>query len=296
MLARLGLAWLGMMQVMMFAFPGYLRDTPMTAEDQTFLDQAIIVLNWISLVLTVPVVLYCAWPVWKGAMGRLRRVAIGMDIPVALGILAAFIPSVHATWVGHGEVYFDSVTMFVAFLLTARYFEFCAQQSTGQVSPPAEIDALRAQLSQRANNTALWFTLAQLSLAVVVGVVWSIQAPQHAVAVTVALLVISCPCALAMSVPTAVAAAQAVLHGHSSPSNAFIAELAAETIRVSRCNLYGAMAWHLLLIPLAALGFVQPWFAAVTMLVSSSAVTFNSWLLYRRYRYAGPSMVQQATG
>ncbi|HCN70312.1 MAG TPA: hypothetical protein DIS96_00795, partial [Pusillimonas sp.] len=88
MVARLGLAWLGMMQVMMFAFPGYLRNQPMSVENQLFLDEAVVLLNWLSLVLTVPVILYCAWPVWKGALGRSRSHVITMDVPVALGISA----------------------------------------------------------------------------------------------------------------------------------------------------------------------------------------------------------------
>src|SRR5690606_24559073 len=129
MLARLGLAWLVMMQVMMFAFPGYLRGGAMGTEERSFLDSAIVLMNWVSLALTLPVVLYCAWPVWQGAWRRVRQAGISMDLPVALGIAAAFVPSVYATLGGQGEVYFDSVTMFVAFLLTARYLELCARQS-----------------------------------------------------------------------------------------------------------------------------------------------------------------------
>jgi len=34
--------------------------------------------------------------------------------------------------------------------------------------------------------------------------------------------------------------------------------------------------------PLALMGWVQPWLAAITMLVSSLAVAYNSWRLCRR--------------
>src|SRR5690606_21171239 len=111
MLARMGLGWLAMMQVMMFAFPGYLRSESMAPDNLELLDQAIFLMNWISLILTVPVMLYCASPVWQGAFQSLRRGGVGMDVPVALGIIAAFIPSAITTWTGRGEVYFDSVTM-----------------------------------------------------------------------------------------------------------------------------------------------------------------------------------------
>src|SRR5690554_2528426 len=73
MLARLGLAWLAMMQVMMFAFPGYLRHEGMAPDNLQLLDQAIFLMNWISLLISVPVVLYCAQPVWAGALHRLAQ-------------------------------------------------------------------------------------------------------------------------------------------------------------------------------------------------------------------------------
>ncbi|ROT44958.1 hypothetical protein [Pusillimonas sp. NJUB218] len=287
MLARLGLAWLGMMQVMMFAFPGYVRHRPMSPEDLSFLDEAIVLLNWLSLVLTVPVVLYCAWPVWRGAFSRLRQASVSMDVPVALGILAAFIPSAYATWVNRGEVYFESVTMFVAFLLTARYLEFCARQTAGpagrQTAPAHQrIESARALMSVGADRVALWFTIAQLGLAFVVGAIWISYAPEHAVAVTVALLVISCPCALAMSVPTAVSAAHAVALERADLTPAELSALVEAARRTANQSLYGSMAWHLLLTPLAAMGYVQPWLAAITMLVSSLAVAANAWRLYRR--------------
>lgn len=282
MVARLGLAWLGMMQVMMFAFPGYLRNQSMSVENQLFLDEAIVLLNWLSLVLTVPVIFYCAWPVWKGALGRFRAHFITMDVPVALGISAAFIPSFYATWVNHGEVYFDSVTMFVAFLLTARYLEFCAQQTMAQGAFHENIQSLRRTLAARGDRIALWFTAVQLGLAALVGIYWFIYSPEHAVAVTVALLVISCPCALAMSVPTAIAAAHASLYERFQVSSRHLEQLSNDTTRVAHQNLYGSMIWHLLLIPLAAMGYVQPWLAAITMLVSSLAVAANAWRLYRR--------------
>lgn len=286
MLARLGLAWLAMMQVMMFAFPGYLRGGSMPADEVSLLDEAIFLMNWCSLVLTVPVVLYCAWPVWQGALSRLRLVRASMDVPVALGIAAAFIPSAVATWTGQGEVYFDSVSMFVAFLLTARYLELCARQAIGVGGLHRRIEQSRAALSLRADRIAVWFTLAQLVLAFAAGWAWHVIEPTHAIGVMVALLVISCPCAMAMAVPTAVAAAHAAVLEQPGMNESELDGLVLATAKVSRQNLYGSMAWHFLMTPLAALGWVQPWLAAITMLLSSLAVAGNSWRLYRRHSLA----------
>src|SRR5450759_5010586 len=111
-----------MMQVMMYAIPAYVTDDGIAAEHA-------VLLRWASLVLSLPVVLYSALPFFAGAWRDLRNGRPGMDVPVALGIGTAFAASAWATWVGHGEVYFDSVTMFIFFLLASRYFELRARQS-----------------------------------------------------------------------------------------------------------------------------------------------------------------------
>ncbi len=283
MLARLGLAWLAMMQVMMFAFPGYLRHEGMAPDNLELLDQAIFLMNWISLILTVPVVLYCAQPVWAGALSRLAQKHITMDVPVALGILVAFFPSAYATWVGKGEVYFDSVVMFVAFLLTARYLELCARQAVETGGANAAIEAFRAAASQQANRIAFWFVTIQVLLAIVAGAIWWLYIDaNHAVPVMVAMFVMSCPCAMAMAVPSTVSAAHATLAVRGNIPDSEVAELVRATGRVTRQNLYGSVVWHLLMTPLAAVGLVAPWVAALSMLVSSLVVAGNAWRMYRR--------------
>src|SRR5690625_1095057 len=282
MLAQLGLAWLAMMQVMMFAFPGYLRSESMSAENLATLDQAIYMMNWAGFALTVPVVFYSALPIWRGAWRSLKERRVGMDIPVALGILVAFIPSIHTTWTGRGEVYFDSVTMFVAFLLSARYLELCAQQSVDEQSRHGLIETFRKSISQDANRLAFWFVVVQISLAILLGIVWFIYRPEHALAVVVALFVMSCPCALSMAVPTAVAAAQSGLTACPAKKTAEVELVIRGTRRISMQNLHGSIAWHFLMTPLAAVGLVQPWLAAIAMFVSSMAVGVNSLRVYRQ--------------
>ncbi|MGV8990863.1 MAG: heavy metal translocating P-type ATPase [Thiobacillus sp.] len=120
---RLAIAGLGMMQVMMYALPTY------TATDMT--DEIRLLMSWASLVLTIPVVLYSAWPFFIGAWRDLKRRMLGMDVPVALGVGTAFIASVYGTFSGHGEVYYDSVTMFVFLLLTGRFLEMNARRRAG---------------------------------------------------------------------------------------------------------------------------------------------------------------------
>ena len=272
-LVRLGLAWLAMMQVMMFALPGYLRQETFGHDNLDVLDWAIVLMNWASFALTVPVILYSAWPVWQGVARAWRERHITMDVPVAVSIIAAFLPSAIATVAGQGEVYFDSVTMFVAFLLTARFFELRARQSVDSSRHWQTLEQLRSPLMGHADRVAMWFVIVQLVIAFAVAIVWWVIDPDYALPVMVSLLVMSCPCALSMSAPVSLAAANATLAAYPDMTSEQAGRLFAGARRVTRQNLYGSVIFHLITTPLAAVGLVTPWLAAIAMFVSSIAVT-----------------------
>ena len=122
---QLFVAGLSMMQVMMYVAPAYL------AEAGTLDDNMAALMRWASLLLTLPAVCYSAQPFWRGAWTSIKARAPGMDVPVALGIAAAFGASVVATVRGHGDVWFDSVTMFIFLLLCSRYLELRARRKAG---------------------------------------------------------------------------------------------------------------------------------------------------------------------
>ena len=125
---RLFVAGFCMMQVMMYATPAYVAAPGEITPDIDAL------LRWASWLLTIPVVLFCARPWFAGAWAHLRTRRIGMDVPVALGIAVTFIASSGAAFdpggVFGGEVYFDSLTMFVFFLLGGRWLELRARRAT----------------------------------------------------------------------------------------------------------------------------------------------------------------------
>jgi Cu2+-exporting ATPase len=311
LLARTALALLAMMQVMMFAVPGYLSVDGVEHEYQRLL-------NWASFALTLPVVLYSAAPFFAGTLRDLRLHRLGMDLPVALGVGGGFVASAWATWSGAGAVYYDSVTMFVALLLVARFVELRARQRAGDAieaiardlpelaeripdypgslraetvtaaalrpgdtvrvamgaSIPADGEVIEgrssveealltgeswprvktlghrvlagsinrespllvrviaagaattraalARLVERAagarpraallaDRVAAWFVAGLLAVAAVTGIVWWQLEPERALAVTFAVLVVSCPCALSLATPAALAAAAGAL-------------------------------------------------------------------------------------
>ncbi len=110
-----------MMQVMMYAVPAYVAPPGEITPDIEAL------LRWASWLLTLPVMVFSCRPFFESAWRDLRRLRIGMDVPVALGLLIAFAASSAATFDPSGplgrEVWFDSVTMFVFFLLSGRLLE-----------------------------------------------------------------------------------------------------------------------------------------------------------------------------
>ena len=304
---RLFVAGFGMMQVMMYAVPAYVADEGTMSADIESL------MRWASMVLTLPVVLYSAAPFFRNAWRDLLLKRVGMDVPVALGVGAAFIASLWATLIGTGEVYFDSVTMFVFLLLGGRYLEMLARHQSvrsiervgralpafaerltafpflqtervvvsallpgdrvlvapGQTIPAdgivmqgeSEVDEslltgesrpiamkVGSQLTggtvnirsplvlqvekvgeatrlasivrlmeraitekprvvQLADRVAAWFVVALLLLALATGIVWSQIDPSRALWVFVSVLVVSCPCALSLATPAALAVA-----------------------------------------------------------------------------------------
>ena len=125
LLTRLGVALLGMMQVMMYAWPTYVGDSDITAEYD-------LLLGWTSWALTVPVMIYSAGPIfqaaWRSLVSFRQSHMLGMDVPIALALVLAFSAGTVNLATGSGQGYFDSITMFITFILAARYVELLARQ------------------------------------------------------------------------------------------------------------------------------------------------------------------------
>lgn len=125
---RLFVSGICMMQVMMYTWPAYVTQPGEIPPDLVQL------LRWASWVLSVPVLLFASGSFFAGAWRDLKQGRIGMDTPVSIGILVTFVVSSLATFDPTGpwgdEVWFDSLTMFVFFLMGGRYLEFKARART----------------------------------------------------------------------------------------------------------------------------------------------------------------------
>ncbi len=308
-LKRLVVAGFGAMQAMMFAsglYLGTFDGTDIATRD---------LLRWFGLLVATPVVFYAARPFFSGALRSLRARRPGMDVPVALAIALIYAASLFEALRSGHEVYFDSVSMFVFFLLVGRYLEMRARHRAGDLSDalarltpvfaerigadgslervgalelrpgdrvhvaegalvpadgrltsrqcrvdeallsgesaavmkregdeliagsvltegPAELRveragtqtvlsgilalvtraaAERARLAQAGERAAAGFVARVLALATLTAIGWSLVDPARAFEATLAVLVVSCPCAFALAVPAALTRAIAVL-------------------------------------------------------------------------------------
>lgn len=121
MLLRLGIAALGAMQSMMFAVAIYFGEYgEMLLSQRDFL-------RWVSLFVSIPVFFYAAIPFFTSAWSAVRIRQVNMDVPVSIALIVTFFASLYATLTGHGHTYYDSVSMFVFFLLAGRYIEHNAR-------------------------------------------------------------------------------------------------------------------------------------------------------------------------
>ncbi|MGO2279007.1 MULTISPECIES: heavy metal translocating P-type ATPase [unclassified Psychrobacter] len=121
MLLRLGIAALGSMQAMMYAVALYFGEySDMLIFQRDFL-------RWVSLFVSTPVFFYAGIPFFTSAWSAVRARQVNMDVPVSLALIITFFASLYATITGQGETYYDSVSMFIFFLLAGRYIEHNAR-------------------------------------------------------------------------------------------------------------------------------------------------------------------------
>lgn len=162
LLWRLSVAGFCMMQVMMITVPQYVAGPTDIPPDIWRL------MNWACWLLSVPVMLFSCGPFFSGAWRAARQGRVSMDTPVAIGMAATFLVSSAVTFGGtarFGETtYFDSLTMFVTFLLAGRWLESRAREAVTQsleslcvrlpeavdraVRPQADKDGAEIDLSQ----------------------------------------------------------------------------------------------------------------------------------------------------
>ncbi len=116
-----GLLWFQAMMATMATWPEFNIDLS---------PELHVILRWVAMFLTTPIVFYSCAPFFKGAMRDLRTRHLTMDVSVSLAIGGAYLAGIWTAITGTGELYFDAVGMFALFLLAGRYLERRARERT----------------------------------------------------------------------------------------------------------------------------------------------------------------------
>jgi len=86
------------------------------------------ILNIAEFVLATPTLFYSGWIFFRGAYFGLKNRFVNMDLLVSVGALLAYLYSIWAMVTMQGEVYFDSVTMIITFVLVGKYLEILSKK------------------------------------------------------------------------------------------------------------------------------------------------------------------------
>lgn len=111
------------LNVMMFAYPLYA--TYFEFDDQGVGD----LFAWLSFIVSLPVVTYSAWPIWRRFATGIRLGLFGMEALVMIGVSSAFLLSTYELLQGGTRVYFDSMTVVIVFVLLGKIIESRAKFS-----------------------------------------------------------------------------------------------------------------------------------------------------------------------
>ena len=115
---KIGIAGFCFGNIMMLSFPEYFRLGDFS-ETSAFRN----VFNYLSLGLSLPVLLYCSQEFFVSAYNSIKQRYLNIDLPIALAILITFLRSVYEISFGSGGGYFDSMSGIVFFMLLGRFFQ-----------------------------------------------------------------------------------------------------------------------------------------------------------------------------
>ncbi|MDQ2731251.1 MAG: heavy metal translocating P-type ATPase, partial [Armatimonadota bacterium] len=121
LLIRFGVACAPGMYMMMFnifLYEGYF--TRLDEGVRSFLHQLL-------LFLSLPILTWCAWPIYRKAWAALKHGAATMETLITLGAGSAFLYSVYATVEHLPQVYFDTASMLITLVLLGKYLEAAAR-------------------------------------------------------------------------------------------------------------------------------------------------------------------------
>lgn len=123
---------------MMFAYPLYA--TYFTDDPEGYG----LLFAWFSCISSIPVLTYCAYPIFRRCFSALSVGFFGMEALVFLGSFVAVIYSLYQLLQGNTDVYFDSASVIITFVLLGKIIE-----SKGKFSAKKSLLRLSRSLPKR---------------------------------------------------------------------------------------------------------------------------------------------------
>lgn len=114
LLIRLAVAGFASMNVMLLSVSIWAGATDATRD----------MFHWISAVITIPAIAYCAQPFFRNAWSALSVGRLNMDVPIVLAIVLALVTSLWETTLSGEHAYFDAALTLTFFLLAGRYLDY----------------------------------------------------------------------------------------------------------------------------------------------------------------------------
>lgn len=93
----------------------------------------------LNMLLSLPVVTYCAAPFYKSVVSSIRAKRVTVDIPIVFVIIVGFLLSTYNYAKGSDQIYFDSVAAFIFLLLASRYFLKSIQDRISTKEPTSRL-------------------------------------------------------------------------------------------------------------------------------------------------------------
>jgi len=132
------------------------------------------ILNIAEFVLATPTLFYSGWIFFRGAYFGLKNHFVNMDVLVASGALLAYLYSIYAMLTQTGEVYFDSVTMIITFVLVGKYLEVLSKKQASDTldkiigTMPTEATVIKDKEKSLPETLTILLLVAPRAVAVIV--------------------------------------------------------------------------------------------------------------------------------
>lgn len=123
MIMKIGVAGFAFGNIMLLSFPDYLPGGE--AIDRLMAGT----FGFVSFLLALPVITYCASDFFLSAWKSLRKGIINIDLPLSIGMAALFLESCYEIFTGIGTGYMDSLAGLLFFMLIGRWYQNRTYQS-----------------------------------------------------------------------------------------------------------------------------------------------------------------------